>query len=94
MIKPLRDYVVLKKIADEQKTASGIVLPQTVKEEKNIAVVRAVGSGKSLANSTEKLPLEVKKGDKVLYSQFSGSYVELDGEKYIIIREDDIMAIL
>ncbi len=92
MLKPLKDYVIIEKSASEEKTKSGIVLPQNLKEEKNIGIVKAVGDGKVLADGRV-LKMSVKCEDKVLYSKYGGTDVELDGKKYIVIREDDILAI-
>ncbi|OMH41046.1 co-chaperone GroES [Desulfurobacterium indicum] len=92
-LKPLYDRVVVKKVEMEQKTAGGIILPDTAKEESQIGEVVAVGEGKLLDNG-EVRPLKVKEGDKVLYSKYAGNEVELDGEKYLIIREEDILAIV
>ncbi|WP_457567959.1 co-chaperone GroES [Desulfurobacterium sp.] len=92
-LKPLYDRVVVKKVEMEQKTAGGIILPDTAKEESQIGEVVAVGEGKLLDNG-EVRPLKVKAGDKVLYSKYAGNEVELDGEKYLIIREEDILAIV
>lgn len=92
-LKPLYDRVVVKKVEMEQKTAGGIILPDTAKEESQIGEVVAVGEGKLLDNG-EVRPLRVKAGDKVLYSKYAGNEVELDGEKYLIIREEDILAIV
>ncbi len=92
-LKPLYDRVVVKKVEMEQKTAGGIILPDTAKEESQIGEVVAVGEGKLLENG-EVRPLKVKEGDKVLFSKYAGNEVELDGEKLLIIREEDILAIV
>jgi len=92
-IKPLYDRVVVKKTEVEQKTAGGIILPDTAKEESQIGEVVAVGEGRLLENG-EVRPLKVKEGDNVLYSKYAGNEVELDGEKYLIIREEDILAVI
>ncbi|SNR59667.1 co-chaperone GroES [Desulfurobacterium atlanticum] len=92
-LKPLYDRVVVKKVEMEQKTAGGIILPDTAKEESQMGEVVAVGEGRLLENG-EIRPLKVKEGDKVLYSKYAGNEVELDGEKLLIIREEDILAIV
>ena len=92
-IKPLSDRVVVKPQAAEEKTASGIILPDTAKEKPQEGKVVAVGNGK-VAEDGKKTPLDVKKGDKVLFSKYSGSEVKLDGEDHLIMREDDILAVL
>ena len=92
-IKPLYDRVVVKKTEVEQKTAGGIILPDTAKEESQIGEVVAVGEGRLLVNG-EVRPLKVQEGDNVLYRKYAGNEVELDGEKYLIIREEDILAVI
>jgi chaperonin GroES len=92
-LKPLYDRVVVKKIEMEQKTAGGIILPDTAKEESQIGEVIAVGEGKLLENG-EIRPLKVKEGDKVLFSKYAGNEVKVDGEELLIIREEDILAIV
>ena len=92
MIKPLADRVVVKVISAEEKTQGGIVLPDTAKEKPQEAEVIAVGPGKVLDNGT-RLALEVKVGDTVIFSKYSGSEVKLDGIEYLILRESDILAV-
>lgn len=92
MIKPLGDRVVVKALEAEQKTKSGIVLPDTVKEKPQEGEVVAVGSGKVLDNG-QKVALEVKAGDKVIFAKYAGTEVKVDGQEYIILSERDILAI-
>ena len=92
-IKPLYDRVVVKKTEVEQKTAGGIILPDTAKEESQIGEVVAVGEGRLLENG-EVRPLKVKEGDKVLYSKYAGNEVKVDGEELLILREEDVLAIV
>lgn len=92
-IRPLGDRVVLKAIAQEQTTKSGIVLPDTAKEKPQEGEVIAVGSGKTL-ESGQKAPMEVKVGDKVIFSKYAGTEIKVDGEPVIILNERDILAIL
>ena len=92
MLKPLADRVVVKPIQAEEKTKGGIVLPDTAKDKPQEGEIIAVGTGRVLDNGT-KLPLEVKVGDKVVYSKYSGSEIKIDGEEYLIIRESDILAV-
>lgn len=92
-IKPLGERVVLKVLESEEKTKSGIVLPDTAKEKPQMGKVLAVGSGKVLDNG-EKLPLEVKEGDRVLFAKYAGTEVKLDGEEYMVLKESDILAII
>ena len=89
---PLGDRVVVKPEPEEQKTKSGIVLPDTAKEKPSEGAVIAIGSGRILDNG-QKVPLEVKIGDKVVYSKYGGTEVKIDEEEYIILAERDILAI-
>ncbi|NLN29338.1 MAG: co-chaperone GroES [Firmicutes bacterium] len=91
-LKPLGDRVVVKPIEQEETTAGGIVLPDTAKEKPQQGEVLAVGTGKLLDNG-ERVPLEVKVGDKVLYAKYAGTEVKIEGETYLIMRESDILAI-
>ncbi len=91
-LKPLADRVVLKPIEAEEKTKGGIVLPDTAKDKPQEGEVIAVGPGRILDNGTKLTP-EVKVGDRVIYSKYSGTEVKVDGEEYLIIRESDILAI-
>ena len=92
-VKPLGDRILLKPLAAEEKTASGIVLPDTAKEKPQQGEVLAVGSGKLLENG-KKVALEVKVGDKVIYSKYAGNEIKIDGEECIILNERDILAIV
>ena len=92
-LKPLADRVVVKVLEAEEKTASGIVLPDKAKEKPQEGEVKAVGTGKVLDNGT-KLDMEVKVGDKVIFSRYAGSEVKVDGEEYLIMRQDDILALM
>ena len=92
-LKPLGERVVVKVVEAEEKTASGIVLPEQAKEKPQEGEVVAKGPGKVLDNGT-RLEMEVKEGDKVLYSKFAGTDVKVDGEEYLILRQDDILAIV
>ncbi len=91
-LKPLGDRVVVKLIEVEEKTASGIVLPDKAKERPQEAEVVAVGTGRIL-NDGQKVPLEVKVGDNIILSKYAGTDFKADGEEYLILREDDILAI-
>jgi len=92
-IRPLHDRVVVKRVEEETKTAGGIVLPGSAAEKPSEGEVLAVGPGKALDNGQVRA-LEVKVGDKVLFGKYSGTEVKVDGEQYIIMREEDIMGIL
>lgn len=92
-LKPLADRVVVKKLEAEEKTAGGIVLPDTAKEKPQQAEVLAVGPGK-LDEKGARQPMEVKVGDKVLFAKYSGTEVKIEGVEYIILTERDILAII
>jgi chaperonin GroES len=91
-IKPLGDKIVLKQMESEEKTKSGIVLPDTAKEKPQEGKVIAVGTGKIVDG--KKVPLEVKAGDKVLYKKYGPDEVKISGEEYLILTEDDILGII
>jgi chaperonin GroES len=92
-LKPLNDRVVVKRIEEEQKTAGGIIIPDTAKEKPIQGEVIAVGSGKLMDDGTRR-PLDVKAGDRVLYSKYAGTDIKVEGEELLIMREDDILAIV
>ena len=92
-LKPLGDRVVIKPAAAEEKTAGGIILPDTVKEKPVEGNVVAVGAGK-VADDGKAIKMEVKVGDRVLYGKYSGTEVTVNGEEYLIMRESDIFGIL
>ena len=92
-LKPLADRVVVKVIEAEEKTKGGIVLPDTAKERPQQGEVLAVGSGRRLDDGTL-VSLDVRVGDKVLFSKYGGIEVKIGGEEYLILREDDILGIL
>ncbi|OYD06713.1 co-chaperone GroES [Paludifilum halophilum] len=92
MIKPLGDRVVLQAIEKEEKTASGIVLPETAKEKPQEGEVIAVGTGRY--ENGQKVDLEVKKGDRVIFSKYAGTEVKVGDTEYLVLRESDILAVL
>ncbi len=92
-IKPLGERIVIKVLESEEKTKSGIVLPDTAKEKPQQGEVVAIGSGKTLDNG-QKVPLEVKVGDRVLFAKYAGTEVKIDGEEYMVLKESDVLAIL
>ncbi len=92
-IKPLGERVVIKVVESEEKTKSGIVLPDSAKEKPQTGKVVAVGSGKVLENG-QRLALDVKEGDTVLFAKYAGTEVKLDGEEYMVLKETDILAIV
>ncbi|MBC7332581.1 MAG: co-chaperone GroES [Synergistetes bacterium] len=92
-LRPLGDRVVVKVLETEEKTKSGIVLPDTAKEKPQQGEVIAVGTGRILDNG-QKVPLEVKVGDKVIFSKYAGTEVKVEGEEYLILSERDILAVV
>ena len=92
-LRPLDDGVVLKQLDAEGKSSGGIILPETAKEKPQIGKVVAVGPGKVLDNGKQS-KLTVKKNDEVIYGKYAGNEVELDGEKYVILRESEILGIV
>ncbi|MDY0410492.1 co-chaperone GroES [Virgibacillus soli] len=93
MIKPLGDRVVIELVELEETTASGIVLPDSAKEKPQEGKVVAVGSGR-VTDSGEKVALDVKEGDRIIFSKYAGTEVKYQGTEYLILREDDILAIV
>ncbi len=91
-LKPLNDRLVVKAVKAEEKTAGGIILPDAAQEKPTEAEVIAVGPGKVLDNG-KIVPLEVKPGDRVIYSRYGGTEVKVGGEEYVILRQDDVLAI-
>lgn len=93
MLKPLADRVLVKVEEEETKTMGGILLPDTAQKKSQKGVVVSVGSGK-MTEEGKRLPLEVKEGDEVLFAKYSGTEIEDKGEKYLLLSERDILAIL
>ncbi|WP_368654052.1 co-chaperone GroES [Ornithinibacillus sp. 4-3] len=93
MIKPLGDRVVIELLAQEEKTASGIVLPDSAKEKPQEGKVVAVGSGR-VDDKGERVALEVSVGDRIIFSKYAGTEVKYDNTEYLILREDDVLAIV
>ena len=92
-IRPLHDRVIVKRLEEERKTASGIVIPDTAAEKPDQGEVIAVGKGKILEDGKVRA-LDVKVGDKVLFGKYSGSTVRIDGDELLVMREEDIMAVV
>jgi chaperonin GroES len=91
--RPLHDRVLVKRVEEEKKTKGGIIIPDSAKEKPIEAIVVSVGSGRFDENGKVH-PLEVKKGDRILFGKYSGTEVKLDGEEHLIMREGDILAVL
>ncbi len=93
LLKPLGDRVIIELVESEEKTASGIVLPDTAKEKPQEGKVVAVGNGRILENG-ERVALEVAQGDRIIFSKYAGTEVKYDGTEYLILRESDILAVI
>ena len=92
-LRPLQDRVIVKRVPEEEKTKGGIIIPDTAKEKPQEGQVLAVGNGRILENGT-KVALDVKVGDKILFGKYSGSDIKIDGEEFLILREDEVLAVL
>ena len=92
-LKPLADRIVVKQLDAQEKTKSGLILPDSAKEKPQAATVIAVGTGRLLDDGAIKA-LEVKNGDRILYGKYSGTEVSIGGEDYLILREEDVLAIV
>ena len=92
-VKPLRDRVLVKRLESEEKTKGGIIIPDAAKEKPLEGKVVAVGSGKLLEDGTVR-PLDLKVGDKILFGKYTGTEVKVDGEEMVILREDDVLAVV
>jgi chaperonin GroES len=92
-IRPLQDRLVVRRVEEEEQTAGGIIIPDTAKERPLQGEVIAVGSGKVLDDGTV-VPLDVKKGDRVLFGKYAGTEIEIDGIEQLILREDEVLGIV
>ena len=92
-IRPLHDRVIVKRVDEEETTKGGIIIPDTAKEKPVEGKVTAVGDGK-VADDGKKIPLEVKAGDTILFGKYAGTEIQIEGEEHLIMREDDIIAII
>ena len=92
-IRPLQDRVIVKRIAEEEKTKGGIIIPDTAKEKPQEGKVIAVGKGKVSDDGTL-IPMQVKVGDRILFGKYSGSEIKLNGEEHLIMREEDILGVI
>ncbi len=91
-IRPLQDRLIVKRVKEDDKTKGGIIIPDTAKEKPIEGEVIAVGNGK--VHEGKVVPMEVKKGDRVLFGKYAGTEVKLDGEEHLILREDDVLGVL
>jgi chaperonin GroES len=92
-VRPLHDRIIIKRLEGEEKTKGGIIIPDTAKEKPIEGKVIAVGNGKRLEDGSVRA-LEVKAGDRVLFGKYSGTDIKIDGEDHLILREDDVLAVL
>ncbi len=92
-LKPLNDRVVVKRLEEEETTQGGIIIPDTAKEKPMQGEVKAVGPGK-LTNDGKRMEMSVSKGDKVMFNKYAGTEIKIDGEEHLVMREDDIVAIV
>jgi chaperonin GroES len=92
-IRPLQDRVIIRRIAEEEKTKGGIIIPDTAKEKPQEGKVVAVGKGK-VTDEGKLIPLQVKVGDRILFGKYSGSEIKLNDEEHLIMREDDILGVI
>jgi chaperonin GroES len=93
MIRPLYDRLIVKRATAETKTASGIIIPDTAKEKPQEGEVIAVGKGKLKEDGTL-IPMDVKKGDRILFGKYAGTEIKIDGEEYLMMKEDDVLGII
>jgi len=92
-IRPLQDRILVKRLEEEETTKGGIIIPDTAKEKPSEGLVVEVGKGKVLENGKQ-VPLDVKKNDRILFGKYAGTEIKLDGEEYLIMREDDVLGVI
>jgi chaperonin GroES len=92
-LRPLQDRILVQRVEEEAKTKGGIIIPDTAKEKPAEGKVVAVGNGK-VGDDGKRIPLEVKKGDRILFGKYSGTEVKIAGDEYLIMREDDVLGII
>ena len=92
-LRPLQDRILVQRVKEEEKTKGGIIIPDTAKEKPAEGRVIAVGIGK-LSEEGNRIALEVKKGDRILFGKYSGNEIKIEGEEYLIMREDDVLGII
>ena len=92
-LRPLQDRILVKRVEEEEKTKGGIIIPDTAKEKPAEGKVVEVGKGK-LDESGKRIALEVKKGDRILFGKYSGTEVKIEGEEFLIMREDDVLGVI
>jgi len=92
-LRPLQDRILVQRVEEETTTKGGIIIPDTAKEKPAEGKVIAVGNGK-VSEDGKRIPLEIKKGDRILFGKYSGTEVKISGEEYLIMREDDVLGII
>ena len=92
-LRPLQDRILVQRVEEETTTKGGIIIPDTAKEKPAEGKVVAVGNGK-LGDDGKRVPLEIKAGDRILFGKYSGTEVKIDGEEFLIMREDDVLGVL
>ncbi|MCK4729066.1 MAG: co-chaperone GroES [Desulfobacterales bacterium] len=92
-IRPLQDRILVRRLEEEETTKGGIIIPDSAKEKPSEGLIIAVGKGKVLENGTQ-LPLDVKKDDRILFGKYAGSDIKIEGEEYLIMREDDVLGVI
>ena len=92
-LRPMQDRIIVKRVEEETKTAGGIFIPETAKEKPQKGEVMAVGNGKK-TDDGKVIPLDVKVGEKVLFGKYAGTEIKVEGEEYLIMREDDILGVM
>ncbi|BBO79150.1 10 kDa chaperonin [Desulfosarcina widdelii] len=92
-LRPLQDRILVQRVEEETKTKGGIIIPDTAKEKPAEGKVKAVGNGK-VGDDGKRVALEIKVGDRILFGKYSGTEVKIDGEEYLIMREDDVLGVI
>ena len=92
-LRPLQDRILVQRVKEEEKTKGGIIIPDTAKEKPSEGKVIAAGNGK-LSEEGKRITLDVKKGDRILFGKYSGAEVKIEGEQYLIMREDDVLGVI
>ena len=92
-IRPLQDRILVQRLEGEEQTKGGIIIPDTAKEKPSEGLVKAVGKGK-ISENGKKVPLDVKKGDRILFSKYAGTDIKIEGDEYLIMREDDVLGVI
>ncbi len=92
-LRPLQDRILVQRIEEEERTKGGIIIPDTAKEKPAEGKVAAVGNGK-VGEDGKRIKLEIKKGDRILFGKYSGTEVKIEGEEYLIMREDDVLGVI